>query len=73
MELEESQQQEAVNQEAEAYIEQLSPHEFQALYNECATQFKTSEFWKPHFSSRLFESAVKNLMVKRVIADRLAE
>lgn len=68
-ELQRVSQDEQARENAKAYLAQLSDEEHQALYNQALTEFKTSPFWKPKYTtnSELVTAAVKNIMIKHVI------
>jgi hypothetical protein len=66
-ELEQLKQEEAVRERAKMIIEQMPVEEYQTLYNECAEQFKNSDFFKSHYQSQTIQAAIKGLMVKRII------
>jgi hypothetical protein len=65
-ELEEEILQQAAKEKAKARLAQLPPEQYQALYDECAKQFKTSEFFKSHYTTETVQNAIKSLMLKRI-------
>ena len=67
-ELEQQKREQAAKQRAQAYLDQLPPEQFQTLFEECAAQFKTSEFYRAHYDTVTVQSAIKTLMLRRIIA-----
>ena len=67
-ELEQQKREQATKQRAQAYLDQLPPEQFQTLFEECAAQFKASEFYRAHYDTVTVQSAIRTLMLRRIIA-----
>jgi hypothetical protein len=48
----------------------MPPEERQALFDECAAQYKASDFYRQHYDSVTVQSAIKTLMLRRIIAEQ---
>lgn len=66
-ELEQMQREEAAKERAKTFIEQMSDEERQTLRDQCTAEVKSSDFWKSHKDSALFESMVISKMVARIL------
>jgi hypothetical protein len=69
-EIEQQRREQAAKERAQAYLDQLPTEEHQALYDECAEQYKTSEFYRAHYNTQTVQSAIRMLMLRRIIAEQ---
>lgn len=69
-ELEQQRREQATKQRAQAYLDQLLPEQYEALYDDCATQYKASEFYRAHYNSVTVQSAIRTLMLRRIITEQ---
>jgi hypothetical protein len=69
-EIEQQRREQAAKQRAQAYLDQLSPEQSKALFDECAAQYKASEFYRAHYDTITVQSAIRTMMLRRIIADQ---
>jgi hypothetical protein len=69
-ELEQQRREQAAKQRAQAYLDQLPPEAYKTLFDECAAQYKASDFYRAHYNTTTVQSAIRTLMLKRISADQ---
>jgi hypothetical protein len=72
VEVEQMQREEKAKARAKTFIDQMPEAQRQALRDQCAAEVKSSDFWKSHKDSTLFESMVNHKMIAQII-NQLAE
>jgi hypothetical protein len=71
--LERQRRERVAKQKAQAYLDQLPQDEYKVLFEECSAQFKASEFYRPHYNSQTVQTAIRTLMLKRIIERQEAD
>jgi hypothetical protein len=69
-EIEQQRREQATKQRAQAYLDQLPPEQSKALFDECAAQYKASDFYRAHYDTITVQSAIRTLVLKRIIAEQ---